>query len=253
LNVSYLYCLVHAAKRPSFARGPEGVPLGAKPRAVEADDGWWLVLSDVPAQAYDEKAIEAGLKDLDWISERALAHEQVVERATRLGPVVPLKLFTLFHDELRARAHVKKMRRKLSALRTRLTGCAEWGVRVRYEPKARKPLPTRPPATGAEFLQRKQALHGSARDGLKEGLARAQALLLALEDAAKESHLRPPDPGLGTGGANLLAEGAYLVATQRAAAFRSAVKQAAKALAPEGLQVDLTGPWPAYHFVADAA
>lgn len=245
----YLYCLVHAAKKPSL-RAPSGVPGGDKPRAIEAVDGWWLIASDVPAAAYNERAIEAGLKDLDWVSARALAHEQVVERATRAGPVVPMKLLTLFHDEARAVSHVKRQRRRMEALRARLSGCAEWGVRVRYEPSTRKRSPSIPAATGADFLKRKQALRGQTRDQLKDGLLRARALLRALEDAARESRLRPPEPGAGM---TLLAEGAYLVPTRSAASFRSAVKKAARQLEADGLQVDLTGPWPAYHFVADAA
>jgi hypothetical protein len=245
----YLYCLVHAAKKPSWAKGPAGLPGGAKPHAVEAQDGWWLVVSAVPSALYDERTIEAGLKDLDWVSARALAHEQVVERATRLGPVVPMKLFTLFHDEARAVAHVKKQRRVLARLRERLSGCAEWGVRVRFEPKAVALTPVARPATGADFLKRKQALHGNQRDRAKAGLARAQDLLRALEDSAREARIRPQEQAAG---ATLLAEGAFLVPTRGAASFRAAVKRAAQAFAPEGLEIDLTGPWPAYHFVAEA-
>lgn len=248
-TATYLYCLVHAAKKPTWAKGPPGLPGGAKPRAVAAKDGWWLLVSDVPRAAYDEQAIEAGLKDLDWVSERALAHEQVVERATRSGPVVPMKLLTLFHDEARAVAHVNRQARTLARLRERLSGCAEWGVRVRYEPKAVAVPPASRPASGADFLKRKQALHGNARDRAKAGLARAQDLLRALEDAAREARIRPPEQAAG---ATLLAEGAFLVPTRGAAAFRAAVKRAAQAGAPEGLEIDLTGPWPAYHFVADA-
>lgn len=247
----YLYCLVHAEKKPSLAKAPAGLPGAARPRAVEAEAAWWMIVGDVPAGEYDERAIEAGLQDLDWVSQRAVGHEQVVEFATGLGPVVPMKLFTLFHGEARAAAHVKQQRGRLEKIRRRIEGCAEWGVRVMYEPRAaRAAVPAARPTSGADFLKRKQALQGSAQQQAREARIRAQELLTALEDAAQEARIRPPEEGAGL---KLLGEGAYLVRTGESASFRSTVEEAARAMAPEGLRVDLTGPWPAYHFVVDAA
>jgi hypothetical protein len=44
---------------------------------------------------------------------------------------------------------------------------------------------------------------------------------------------------------------AYLVRTSREDAFREALDQLHAAYAPQGVDFELTGPWPPYNFVAD--
>ena len=65
-----------------------------------------------------------------------------------------------------------------------------------------------------------------------------------------QTQRRPPaaaEPGL-----RLLLDAAFLVPVTRVAAFRESVRRQAERLAPQGYRVVLTGPWPAYNFVASA-
>jgi hypothetical protein len=60
---------------------------------------------------------------------------------------------------------------------------------------------------------------------------------------------RNPIPAV-PGTARVLLDAAYLVPERRLARFRKEVDNLVAALSPDGYAVALTGPWPAYHFVA---
>ena len=69
------------------------------------------------------------------LAERATEHETVVEHATKLGSVVPMKLFTLFSNDERAVSHVRKMKRSLGRVVDRIADCEEWGLRILFDPR----------------------------------------------------------------------------------------------------------------------
>ena len=51
----------------------------------------------------------------------------------------------------------------------------------------------------------------------------------------------------------MLLNGAYLVARDRAAEVGDAVADLRAHWEPQGFEIELTGPWPAYNFVSGAA
>jgi hypothetical protein len=51
----------------------------------------------------------------------------------------------------------------------------------------------------------------------------------------------------------VLLDAAFLVAQGKARPFQEAAKKAASALAKDGYELTLTGPWPPYNFVAESA
>src|SRR5678815_5755671 len=91
-----------------------------------------------------------------------MAPEAVVEDAARSGPVVPMKLFTLFSSDERAATHIVRTRKKLARLFDLVAGREEWGVRVSVDERVaarRRADGARPgkTASGTGFLLRKKA------------------------------------------------------------------------------------------------
>src|SRR5439155_594748 len=109
-TATYVYCLVQRARPPMLTRAPRGLPGTARVRGLDAGDGLWLVVADAPLSRYGEAPLEARLRDLEWVAACATAHEAVVEFAARGGTTVPLKLLTLFNDDERAIAHIRRLR-----------------------------------------------------------------------------------------------------------------------------------------------
>ncbi|HZX94983.1 MAG TPA: GvpL/GvpF family gas vesicle protein [Myxococcales bacterium] len=255
-TATYLYCLVRSPKAPSLRAVPPGLPGASKPRALDAGKGVWLVAADAPLERYGEKPIEEGLQDLAWVSSVAVPHEAVVEHLSRKGTVLPMKLFTLFHSDGRALEHVAQQRRRIDRLLQRIEGREEWGVRMLVDElsalrRARSEVRTvAKGAPGAAFLQRKKKEHDAAREVIQHARDRADALYEELARKADEARRRPPPPG--EVGKRVLLDAAFLLPRTRSKAFQNAVRAEAKRLADRHYHLTLTGPWPAYTFVADA-
>ena len=125
--------------------------------------------------------------------------------------------------------------------RTRFAASAERRASGRPSPKS---------GTGVAYLTRKKA----RRDASLELASRAQDTVADLYDRlAAKSRLarRRSARELPVDGGSLLLDAAFLVARSRVPAFRSLAAREARALAPQGYSVAVTGPWPPYTFVKD--
>jgi hypothetical protein len=252
--VTYLYCLVRSARRPSLARVRGGLPGAGPLRALDAGGGLWLVAADVPGTEYDERAIASGLQQLEWVSPRAMGHEAVVEGFLGARAVLPMQLFTIFKNDARALDHVRRDRRRIDRILRRVEGHVEWGLRLTFdEAAARANVEAAHGAaaakSGASYLARKRDLLDVGRAQLAG--ARADATRLYREmaahaaDARRRTSMEQAAPG-----SRLLLDAAYLVPAKKAASFRAALRRAAGRLETSGVAVSLTGPWPPYNFIA---
>jgi Gas vesicle synthesis protein GvpL/GvpF len=254
---SYLYAVVARAGEPSASGAPAGPPGLGPVRWLPVGEGLWLAVADAPLPRYGAAAIEKGLKDLDWVSACAVAHERVVEHVSALGTAIPMKLFTLFSSDARAAAELGRSRARLRAVLRRIEGRQEWGVRVsvdeataRTRARERAQQAADGLSAGAGFLTRKRQEHKEVRDIVDLGRTAADEVFEAVARHADETQRRPPAPA--EPGLRLLLDAAFLVPVKRVAAFRESVRKQAERLAAHGYRVVLTGPWPAYNFVAGA-
>ncbi len=143
-RAAYLYCVVRSVKRPSVAGIPAGLPGSETPSAIPAGPSLWLIVSQVPLDRYGPEQLEKALRDLEWVSTVAVAHEAVVEHfaSRRNTTVVPMKLFTMFSAESRAVEEMRSRRKEIEEVLKRIAGCEEWGVRIMREAVAAAPAAT---------------------------------------------------------------------------------------------------------------
>ncbi|HEX2224580.1 MAG TPA: GvpL/GvpF family gas vesicle protein [Thermoanaerobaculia bacterium] len=254
-TATYVYCLVRdSGARPSLEGVPEGLPGLSPVRLLEIPERLWLAVADAPLSQYSAEAIEPKLQDLGWVSDRALPHEAVIEFFTRGGTVLPMKLFTLFSSDEKAREHVLGQRERISRVLDKVEGCAEWGIRVRLdEARAREILSRQLQQTGTDgsgtgFLLRKKKEQEIAR-GLSGRLrAEMDGVFTELSRVAVDSLRRE----IAEGGEKLLLDAAFLVHSRHTGEFEGIVQRCAELLAEDACEVTLTGPWPAYHFLGEA-
>jgi hypothetical protein len=252
-TATYLYCAVVRRTAPRLAGAPAGLPGTGPLRALDAGGGLWLVAADAPLDRFDAPVIERGLRDLDWVSECALAHEVVVEWFVRGGTVIPMKLFTLFTSDARALDHVARDRRRIDRVVARVAGRTEWVVRVllgEAGPVAAAE-PRGPAGGGRAFLEAKRSALDARRHRATAARTGVERLYAALGKRATAARRRPP-LAAPPGGRRLLLDAAFLVARPDTAAFRLELKRAATPLRDMGCEVALTGPWPPYSFAGDA-
>jgi hypothetical protein len=202
------------------------------------------VLADVPRDRFGESAVAAGLQDLDWTGACALAHDSLVVELMKSGPVVPMRLFTIFEDEDRAVAQARAAGSRITRTLRKVAGCAEYGVRAGIAPAgSRKPVTPRA-SSGRSFLEHKRDQLAARRRQTLPPPQERRRVMERLAAAAEDAQERPiPEGG------SVWLDGAFLVSLEAAAEFRQEVDRLTRELREQGHDVVLTGPWPPYSFL----
>lgn len=251
----YLYCVVRSARKPALARVPPGLPGAGRPAAHRLSGALWLVTAEVPLSLYGPEVLEARLRDLDWVSRIAIAHEAVVEAFARArgAVVIPMKLFTMFSSVGKAIEEVGAGRVAIERAMKHVAGSEEWGVRIarRQAPLPRASARAKRPASGAAFLAaRKEARDTVAMQRLA-ALTAADTAFERLGRHARDARRRErrQEPGVNPP----ILEAAFLVRNAARARFKAEARRQAAACGAAGADLILTGPWPAYNFVTSEA
>ena len=236
----YLYGVVTAGDAP-----PQATAVDARQQVVALAEGAVAGLaSRVSLAEFDEAALPQRLSDASWLEEKIRAHEQVLEAALADGPVVPCRFCTVYRDEHELRRFLAERADVLASTLERLDGRVELGV------KAFAAAAPRGEAAAAEsgraYLEARRR-EQEAREELartRAGLAHElHARLLAAADDGVVLSLQSRE--LSGRDAEMVFNGSYLVAD------RAHFEQELAAAAPEGFELELTGPWPPYNFVPE--
>lgn len=225
-------------------RGVDGRPVGVRRHGAVA-----ALVSEVPGERFGEQALKARLEDLDQLEALARAHEAVLQAAMEGGGVMPFRLCTIYASPARLDAMLEQEGPTLTAALRRLDGMQEWGVKAflrEGEPATAAPEA----ATGTEYLSRKRERREAteAERELSETVVAEVHARLA-ERAAAAVLGRPQDRRLSGHDAEMALNAAYLVPREGARAFRDAVDELGRRHGADGVELELTGPWPPHHFV----
>ena len=215
-------------------------------RLVTVDD---LALLVSPVHADQLHVDEDDLSETGRLATLARGHDAVVRAAARTGPVLPLRFGTVVPDESAARRllaeHGDSARHRLG----RIGDAREWGVKLVRRLDQPVPVGPRPSdrigVTGTEYLtRRRQALdqYDSAEAAAEEA---AQLLIDTLRPHVTETVRRGGSPG-----SSLLLDLAVLVGADGEAAFLATAAELRQRLEPDGLEVEVSGPWPPYSFAS---
>ncbi|GAA3796988.1 MULTISPECIES: GvpL/GvpF family gas vesicle protein [Amycolatopsis] len=248
LEDSGIWLYAVARRENAGAAGELRGVAGEALRAVEAGE-LAAVVGDVPLETFGEEALHRNLEDLDWLGAVARAHDAVVGALAGAGPVVPVRLATVYRDEHGVRRVLEHRGHELARTLDRVAGRTEWGVKVFLEeppPAGRAETPSRRGA-GTAYLARRRAERDARADA--ERLAREQAAKVhsRLAALAAGARLHPlQSKALSGDDQQMVLNAAYLVGDDDARAFAEAV--AACDDDSPAIRVQLTGPWPPYSF-----
>ncbi|WP_425827735.1 GvpL/GvpF family gas vesicle protein [Streptomyces fractus] len=247
-ELRYVYAVCHPLGAPLQAE-LTGVA-GAPPRQLE-HEGLVAVVGSVPERDFAEAPLRAHLEDLDWLTETARAHQNVIAALTTVTSPLPLRLATVFRDDSGVRQMMEQEERRFRAGLDRLEGRVEWGVKVYVEePEAEAPAPAPAASSGRDYLRRRRAERTARDDTWRRAERFAQELHDELSRHAAHTRIHPPqNPELSrVSGLNVL-NAAYLVERSGAEEFVELV-DATKDREPD-LRVELTGPWAGYSFSSE--
>ena len=211
------------------------------------------IASEVPLAEFGEGAIEENLRAPEWLEPRVRAHDAVLEAALGRSPIVPFRFGTIF----RTADHVRRMlddHRQLVETLERLRGTVELGVKGFLDPSrfgaSRREQQHEQVEGGRAYLRRKQLERRLAdeRDSFKAALA--QESHDRLVDSAEAGRANPlQQPEVSGRADEMFLNAAYLVRAERTEAFRTVLSELDASYGPEGVEYELTGPWPPYNFV----
>jgi hypothetical protein len=206
--------------------------------------GLAALTSRVDLDEFGEDALREALEDLGRLEAIARAHERVLDDALHHGAVVPLRICTIYANDERVREMLEREHEPLREALERLRGKSEWGVKA-YAP-APGPAPATTPATGAEYLARKRAALSDAETSRQALDAAVETVYERLAERTAGAVMSPAQDRRLTGRAGeMVLNAAYLVEDTQIPAFHSLV---AELEGSYGVELEVTGPWPAYHF-----
>lgn len=253
MTLHYVYGITAAATDATIEGARiEGLD-GAAVHAL-AEGRFVAAVSAVSESDYGAEALNERIRDLEWLTPRASAHQAVNARLLELtGTVLPLAFATLYRDEARVREMLREDVAERRARLEALAGRAEWVVTVTREGetalaadelRALDEEIARATPGKAFLLERRRTGVASAASERADADAARRALDVLTE--VSERAYREP---VAHGGADLVALRVSLLAPRAGSdEVEAAIARLRDELAGAGYRVRSTGPWPAYRF-----
>jgi len=263
-SVAYVYGVARLARREESAPLPlEGIiPEAPVQRLVHGN----LVafVSAVPASQFGANELRSRLADAEWLRGRVLAHEKTVEQLCSRHGVVPFRFCTVYRDAAEVSEVLERHYAELDQALDRVRNAAEWGVKLYCDLEAlrrqveaeagairqlRKTLTGASP--GAQFFLRKKYDRALDAEMASSIAACVEHSRRRLNERARETvEIEVQSPAEHGRPEAMIMNVACLVDEGGLSRFRRMLVALRAAFAARGFAYELTGPWPAYHFVS---
>jgi len=253
----YLFCLIPVAPLPEIAG--TGID-GRHPLFVEVIGEVAAVLAEVDLDDFTGPASQENMADLAWVAPRALRHEEVVIAALEHGPVLPVRFGTVFSS---LAAVAEPLRQRQDVLKRFFLDTAdkqEWTLKGYVNlPQARAQMTAARLAAEKEQLAEltpgkryflEQRIKGAVDKDVAAWLKETSRAILtgARKEAVGFSECRLQSREVTGRDEEMFFHGALLVPDGSVAALVGMTDAWNTRQEAQGLQIELSGPWPPYHF-----
>ncbi len=258
-RLCYVYGVVRSAVDTTSA--PKGIDSGSV--SLISNKGLSALATSVSAEDYTPERVESLTADVDWVSQRAMAHDRVLTWASDKGTVIPFPMWTLFRDAKAVKGMLSKRAGELEQTFARIADGREFIVRVYVQPgvlkghlgehsaelteleaQASKANP------GQKYLLERK-IEGLRRDAGRDVSAKvAGEIHDALRGCSMETvREQPVNSGAPREQGRAILNASFLVAPPSVMEFQQTLTSMVNKFEPSGFKFDFTGPWPPYHFV----
>ena len=252
-SVWYLYGVVAAQEAPL----PPDLTDADSRQPLEAVTEGTLtaVVGRVPAEEFAETELRSHLNDMDWVETVARGHERVLDELCRRTTVIPMRLCTVYKTEGGVREMLLREAEPLHAALEQLDGKTEWGVKVFFDrPRASRAVSqdaaSSESGSGAAYMDHRRRERDRARQLDEQVEAAVTEIHDRLDALSAESTLNPPQrPEVSAHPGEMVLNGAYLVQHETETEFHTETDALQSRFASVGLELVVTGPWPAYNFL----
>ena len=248
----WVYGITHGDLTESRVSGLRGV--AGEAVHMVASSGLAAVVGAVGLDEFGEDALRRNLEDLDWVAQKARAHDAVIAAVAETATVIPVRMATVYLDDERVRELLSTRRADFSVTLSRLAGRAEVGVKVYADPRQLLAADNRQAhtgtRTGTDYLMRRRRELASRDEVYQAAAAEADRIHSTLMRYAVDGKRKPPPDRSLSGRDDLtVLNGTYLVDSDAVGLFRETV--VALTMSTGRLSFETTGPWPPYSFAGE--
>jgi hypothetical protein len=229
-------------------------------------------------------------EDIQWLGRIAARHNEIICQAASSSAVLPLRLGTLFSSRDSLLAMLVRCRSTVATFLEQLGDRQEWGVKLYLQKQRREPPPghTGPPpphflgqqpetdltfdgeapatnerpadhgdlsrlaTSGTSYLTQKRAQLHSRRELRSRMYQTIQTVQQCLTDkAALCCRIRNLPSDLTGRAEEMVFNAAFLLPSSARASWLETVRSVDRDLRGKGLSLEVSGPWPPYHFCPD--
>ncbi|HET7017118.1 MAG TPA: GvpL/GvpF family gas vesicle protein [Streptosporangiaceae bacterium] len=225
--------------------------VAGEPVRLVTEGGLSAVVGSVSDTPFGEQTLPSLLADLSAIEKTGRAHHRVIARVAEHGPVLPLRLATVYADDETIATLLIRRYVELTIRLDSLRGTQEWDVKVYLKPRRGSDDDVWLDLGSADLASLDAAREsGQAPDDISPWTALeacAEQIGSKLSRIAVATRRRPsPLPSLADDSGWIVLSSAYLVDTEHASRFSEIA--ASLTAAHSALRAVVTGPWPPYSF-----
>jgi len=235
----YAYCITEKLAFPELLRHRKPIPMDAV-AGIAGNQVFLYPASDL-AVIVSEHSAE------DHLNERAAVdHARVIADCFKSSTVLPFRFGTVFSDDESLRRSIRSNQRQFLTNIDRLRGKAEMHLKVMLDDCCREQLRAHSQqstntGTGKEYLA--QLRENATRQRERQTKARAVSVQMhrMFSPLAEEVTCRRTDAG------KMLLDIAHLIDNKGVERYQN--KYSSASVLMKDCQMQLSGPWPPYHFV----
>ncbi len=221
------------------------------------------IVSKLTDPAFSPYMIRKSMRDNNWLKDQVRHHAGVLSEAKGLMTIIPLRFGTVFNSENGIRRFVELQRSKMMETLSRLQDKSEFGIcvlcdadRLRasgfgkddaFETSLHELSPEVADFIRAQSNPQQSFAGGSSLDSAMANMARR--IHAPLNEMASEAVSKDMPIGYSTSGSNVILNATYLVPVVGEKNFRARVTTLAQEMRDSGITIEVSGPWPPYHFV----
>ena len=203
----------------------------------------------MPLAEFGEERLRENLADMEWLERTARAHEVALETIGRHATLIPMRLCSLYRGRPGVVAMLRREAEALSTALEHLQGKSEWGVKAFAHPPQRE-TPTAPGDSGTDYMRRRRDDRARRQHADQQQYELCVAIHERLAEVVADAQTSPPQrPEVSGHPGQMLLNGVYLVQDEQRARFIELVDRLRAEHLPSNIELELTGPWPAYNFV----
>ena len=226
-------------------------------------------------------------EDIQWLGKIAARHNEIICRAANSSAVLPLRLGTVFHSQDSLQAMLARCRSTVAKFLEQLGNRQEWGVKLYLEKRRSEPIPghigpppphylgpkrgttqsfddktsladerraknanpSPPASSGTSYLTQKKARLDERREQRASVYQTIQCVEQSLTSNAEHScRIRNLPSDLTGHTEEMVFNAAFLLPSSSQANWLETVQRLCQDVQSKGLVLELSGPWPPYHF-----